>query len=398
MKGFFDDMLAAIFVLAVLAASYIFLFMGTVQSGTMMGNALQHRIRIEQLQSAAQAFRYISEPNTGESLSYLVGVAAITGDSRVWVEGQAVDSLAASRGALDQLLGSNYQLSVELPSRQVDIVFVVPQSPTLVEEKDALLAAVPGIRRALEERMLNATLSSVFLSYASCGYEWCDNATLEVIDCTQTYLPPSRGVSNYNLGVAIAQASQVPGLGLKVVIPLSDSLSTGDAPDSCFNACSTGPRCEWCSTACASTRSDASLRSAALYSKENQAAVCPLSFPRCSSLGEESLAHFSCTDASFVVGSCSSCAGCEARLGEVCFPSCGPELERQFQDLAQATGCEASRIIVSQIRDAVLSHVDAAVSGNKFRVGSDPPKDRTLYSEDIVLPVTPPLKARLTVW
>jgi len=398
MRAFFDDMLAAIFVLAVLAASYIFLFMGTVQSGTMMSNALQHRIKIEQLQSATQAFRYIVEPNTKENLAYIVGMAASTGARQVWVSGTAVDAVAATEGALSQLLGQNYQLSVELPSRQVELVFVVAQSPTMVEEKDKLLAVMPELRNLLSERGLNATIFSYFLSYSSCGFEWCDNSTQKIVSCAQMYLPVERGESHYNIGTAVSQISQVQGMGLKVIVPLTDSLSTGNAPDSCFTSCNPGLFCSWCSTGCSSTRSDSSLRQAGLQATINRAAVCPIAFSKCSLLNDEAKSHYSCLGVSSMEQLCPSCSGCRQEWGEFCFSSCDNEVIKQMETLGSATGCEASLIRTSELLETIVLHVEKAVAENKFRVGRDPPKEHTIYSEDLVLPTPSPLKARLTIW
>ncbi len=398
MRAFFDDMLAAIFVLAVLAASYIFLFMGTVQSGTMMSTALQHRIKIEQLQSATQAFRHITEPNTGENLAYLVGIAASTGDPRVPVGGQAVDTVAATESVLEQLLGPNYQLSIELPSRQIDLVFIVAQSPTMIEERDKLLDIIPELRKRLDEKQINSTIFVYFLSHGSCIFEWCDNSTRQIVGCSQLYLPPMRGESNYNIGGAISYASQIQGLGLTVVIPLTDSLSTGDAPDSCFSQCNTDQLCSWCSVGCPSVRSDSSLRSAALQAQKNRIAVCPIQFPKCSFLSDEAQAHFSCIDIPNIAGACPSCEGCKQERGQVCFTSCKSELVQQLDTLAQAAWCKSSFIQTSDLLETILEQVDMAVVENKFRVGQSPPKGQTRYSEELVLPVTPPLKARLTIW
>jgi hypothetical protein len=397
MRAFFDDMLAAIFVLAVLAASYIFLFMGTVQSGTMMTNALQHRIKIEQLQSTAQAFRHITEPNTGENLAYLVGLAASTSNPKVWVGEQQVNTIAATEGALEKMLGSNYLLSVELPSKQLDLVFVIPQSPTMVEERDALLEIIPEIRNGLGERKINATIFTYFLSYNGCSYEWCDNSTKQILDCSQMQPPTQRGYSNYNIGSAIASIAQVPGLGFKVIIPITDSLSTGDAPDSCFNACNTDPTCSWCSTTCSSVRSDYSLRQAALRATTNRIPICPITFSKCSYLDQEARDQFTCLGLPALTTGCGSCSGCEQDLSSVCFKSCETVLQDQMYTLSQATGCITDHQ-PSNLLETVLNHVDKAILENKFKVGTDPPKDHTIYSEDVVLPVTPPLRARLTIW
>jgi hypothetical protein len=398
MRAFFDDMLASIFVLAVLAASYIFLFMGTVQSGAMMTNALQHRIKIEQLQSASQAFRYLTEPNTGENLAYLVGLSASTGQSKLWVGNYPIDTIAATEGALKNMMGSNYQLSVELPSKQIDLVFLVAQSPTMVEEKNKLIEIMPELRQELQKKQINATTFLYFLSYNSCSYEWCDNSTQEIITCSQMYFPPSRGEANYNIATALNQISQVPTVGLKVVIPLTDSLLTGDAPDSCYSTCNTNSLCYWCSTDCSIVRSDFSLRGAILQAQMSKVPICPIAFPKCTSLDQEAQDHFNCLGISNMGGTCSNCDGCEQYFTSFCFDSCQSQLENQLQTLGQATGCQSELIQTSEILDTILVHIDKAIAENKFKVGMDPPKDTTVYSEDLVLPITPPLNARLSIW
>lgn len=395
MRAYFDDVLAAIFVLAVLAASFIFLFLGTVQSGSMMSTALTHRMKIEQLRSANVAFSHLTEPNTGKNLAELLGRAVYYGNPIIWLGEQSVNTKIATENALNQLLSENYHLSVSVPHDNIDIFIILPQSATMIDDRLSLLSKIPSITSSLEKEGLNASIELWVTGFPNYCAEWCDNSTSSIVQCRQRTFSTPLGRTNTNWAAAVEEASAVPTTGLKVIIPLVDSLSTGNEPDTCFTPCSP-PSCSSCNVSCAPERSERFVQQAIVAVQHNGALACPIITSPCVDLNiTQAGTLLSCAGIS---SSCSNCTACTRDNSILCFGSCRSQLNQQADLLAKTTSCVSRESNSDEIDKAILEQVRFAVRAKKFEIGPSIPSDVTSYSEDILLPVTPPLRARMTIW